>query len=337
MKVIQVGIGGMGNTWLWAVRESDEVDFAGWVEVDPAIAETQAEEHGLDRSRIFTTLEDALATVQADGVIDVTPPQFHRQVSLLALEAGLPVLSEKPLSNTLEDAQAIVDKANESNTLHMVAQNYRYNVPAQTVKQVLDSGVIGTVGAVTVQFYKGAHFDGFRSSMPYPLIIDMAIHHFDLMRFFLGCDPVAVAGQSWNPPWSWFDGDASAVVTFRFGADIVVNYNGSWCANGRETPWNGNWRFDGEHGVLQLIDDAVSVQRKTGVSGFNNVCTEVQPVPLVEIPRDQQAYLLHEFCEAVTQGKQVATTCQDNIKSLAMVFNTIKAFESGQLIQEGQS
>ena len=64
------------------------------------------------------------------------------------------------------------------------------------------SGDLGTVSAAAVQFFRGPHFGGFRETMAYPLVVDMAIHHFDLMRFLLDRDPVAVSGRSWNPPWS---------------------------------------------------------------------------------------------------------------------------------------
>src|SRR5207247_4890068 len=116
---------------------------------------------------------------------------------------------------------------------------------------------LGGVASVSVQFFKGPHFGGFREEMPYPLIIDMAIHHFDMMRFFLGRDATSVYGRSWNPPWSWYRGDASAAVTLKFGGDVVVSYNGSWCSVGMETPWNANWRFECENGVLVFQDDQV--------------------------------------------------------------------------------
>ncbi len=117
MKVIQVGIGGMGNAWLRAVQASPHVEYAGFVEVNTATAAEQVAKNELDGSKVFASLEEALARVQADGVINVTPPQFHRQVSLTALEAGLPVLSEKPLADTLTAAQDIVDTANRTGIL----------------------------------------------------------------------------------------------------------------------------------------------------------------------------------------------------------------------------
>src|SRR4026209_987872 len=78
MKVIQVGIGGMGNAWLNAVLNSSEVTFAGFVEVNDAIIEAQAVRYNMDRSRIFKSLGDAIKKIHADAVINVTPPQFDK-------------------------------------------------------------------------------------------------------------------------------------------------------------------------------------------------------------------------------------------------------------------
>lgn len=337
MKVIQVGMGGMGNAWLNTVLQSPEVEFAGFVEVNDQIAAEQIAKYGLDARHVYPSLAAALHDVKADGVINVTPPQFHREVSVTALEAGVAVLSEKPLAGTLADAQAIVDKANQTGVLHMVTQNYRYHQPCHTLKTVLSSGQLGAIGAVTVEFFKGPHFGGFRDEMPYPLIIDMSIHHFDLMRYFLDSDPVSVYGRSWNPPWSWYKGDASASVSLQFGSGSVVAYNASWCSQGQETAWNANWRFECEQGVVTLKDDVVSIQRISGVepgTGFRaNLYDALTAVPAVAMERQSQSYLLHEFYEAVTQGKMPVTTCQDNIKSLGIVFDVVQSFASGAVVK----
>jgi len=324
MKVIQVGIGGMGNAWLRAVQESPNVEYAALVEVNDAIAAAQVERFNLQGIAVYRTLPEALKAVEVDGVINVTPPQFHQEVSVTALEAGVPVLSEKPLADTFEAAQAIVDKANETGVLHMITQNYRYRRATQTLKQTLASKAMGEIGSATVEFFRGTHFGGFREEMPYPLIIDMSIHHFDLMRFFLDNDPVSVFGRSWNPPWSWYKGDASASVTLEFMNDVFVSYNGSWCSQGREIGWNAHWRFECEKGVVFMEDDVVYTQPTDG---------EPAEVPPVKMERTEQAYLLHEFYEAVTHGVPPATTSQDNIKSLAIVFDVVRSFETGQVVR----
>ena len=329
MKVIQVGMGGMGNAWLNAVTASPNVTYAGFVEVNDAIAEAQAGKYGLDGGVIFQTLTEALDRVEADGVINVTPPQFHKAVSVAALEAGVPVLSEKPLAGTLQEAADIVDAANRTGVLHMVAQNYRYRSATQTLKKALDSGVCGAVSSATVEFFKGPHFGGFRDEMDYPLIIDMSIHHFDLMRFFLGKDLVAVQGQSWNPPWSWYRGDASAAVNLTFEDDVHVAYNGSWCSQGRRTSWNANWRFECANGVVTMVDDVVTTQTlaPTPGDGLEPAVGDPAVVEAVVMQNEGQAYLLHEFYEAVMHSKPPVTTCQDNIKSLGIVFGVVESFQ----------
>ncbi len=317
VKLIQVGIGGMGNTWLKACTASSEVEYAGLVEINPVVAEAQALQYGLDRSRIFRSLDDALGAVQADGVIVVTPPQTHRDIAVAALRAGLPVLSEKPLADTAEAAADIVRVSRETGVLHMVAQNYRYSRPAQTLKGVLEGQELGPVGSVSVRFFRGPHFGGFREVMPYPLIMDMSIHHFDMLRFFLGADPVGLYGRSWNPSWSWFQGDASASVVIDFPNGVVASYTGSWCAQGGDMPWNGHWRFDCSQGIVLLEDDRVWTQRPG---------EERQEVPLLAMAATGQAYLLQEFVTAIATGKPPATTCFDNIHSLQIVFDAIASF-----------
>ena len=336
MKVIQVGIGGMGNTWLRAVQGSAAVDFAGFVEINPETARAQAEEYNLDPSLILPSLGQALERVDADAVINVTPPEFHRGICVAALQAGLPVLTEKPLAGTLADARAIAEVAESTGVLCSVAQNYRYRSLSQTIKTLLDSGALGAVGSVRVEFFRGPHFGGFREEMPHPLIVDMAIHHFDMMRLFLGSDPATVSARSWNPPWSWFDGDASAAASIVFENGVQVVYSGSWCSQAFETSWNADWRFECERGVLLVADDKIFTQQllsaEGGRCGFANKHGAKRGVPLLPLAREGQDYLLQEFYEAVTLGRSTGTTAQDNLKTMEFVFGVVQACDSGQTV-----
>ncbi|MCY3833017.1 MAG: Gfo/Idh/MocA family oxidoreductase [Chloroflexi bacterium] len=336
MKVIQVGIGGMGETWLRAVQRSAAVDYAGFVEIDEDIARAQAEAYQLDRALIFKSLPAALEELEADAVINVTPPQFHREICVAALEAGTPVLTEKPLADTLEEARAIAAAAERTNLLCSVAQNYRYRPLTQTIKAVLESGELGALGAVQAEFYRGPHFGGFREEMAHPLILDMSIHHFDLMRLFIDSDAAAISARSWNPPWSWFSGDASAAVQIEFGNGVQATYAGSWCSQAFETSWNANWRFECERGALLVDDDRIFVQRllrvDEGARGLASVHEEARELPLIAMEREGQDYLLHEFCQAVTNGGTTVTTAQDNVKTMEFVFGAMEACDSGGLI-----
>ena len=336
MKVIQVGIGGMGNTWLGAVQRSPHVDFAGFVEIDDEIARAQSESYNLDQSLIYQSLPEALQAVEADAVINVTPPAIHRDICIGAMEAGVPVLTEKPLAGTLADARAIVEAADATGVLCGVAQNYRYRPLTQTIKAILASGELGAAAALRTEFFRGPHFGGFREKMHHPLIVDMSIHHFDLMRHFLNSDAVAISARSWNPPWSWFNGDASAAAQIEFANGVQATYVGSWCSQAFETSWNADWRFECERGVLLVEDDRVTIQRlqsvNEGARGLASAHDEVREIPLIDMEYESQDYLLQEFYEAVMGGRSVSTTAQDNIHTMEFVFGVVEACDSGETV-----
>ncbi len=334
MKVILVGLGRFSHIWIDAVKRSRKVKLAGLAESNPERIEVQAEKYKLKADLFFPSLSEALAKVKADGIINLTPPAVHQAVSIEALEAGVPVLSEKPLADNMEAAQAIVDAANDTGVLHMVSQNYRYKKPLLTVKHLLGSGELGRSTSMVVRFAKGTYFPGFHDTLAYPLILDMSIHHFDLMRYLLGRDPVSVAGHSWNPPWGLYKGDANTALLFRFPDDVIVSYSGTWSATGQETSWNGDWQIDCEHGVILLRDDKVYLQKRIGEEenkyGYTQyLFDDLARVKPVKSKHVEQDYVLREFYQAVTKGIAPATTCQDNIKSLKMVFDAIQSFNQG--------
>lgn len=335
MKIIQLGMGGMAEAWIKAVLASPVVSYAAFVEINDDIAAAQRQKHKrIQKVPVFKTLPEALHAVQADGVVSVIPPQFRVETAQAAFGAGLPLLAEKPLASSMADAHKLLQLAQSSGLLYMVGQDYRYKRTFQTLKQVLDSGAIGRLDAIDIAHYKGLELTTFHSLMEYPLLHDMSIHYFDLLRFFLGSEPLTIYGRSWNPPWSGFKGKASAVAVFTFPQDITVTYHASWVSTGLNNTWDGDWRFEGEKGVIVMHKDRIRLQKKLGLVDRRYTFAPAQSVKLIEMPRTRQAYLIQEFYEAVTHGKPPATTIQDNIKSLQMVFDVIESSKSGRIIKK---
>jgi len=96
---------------------------------------------------------------------------------------------------------------------------------------------------------------------------------------------------------------------------------------GAETSWNGDWRIEGERGVLLSQEDQIYF----GTPGKR----ELEKVPLLSCERTGQAYLLHEFFLALTEGCIPRTRGADNIKSLEMVFGAIEAVHTGNIVRLG--
>ena len=135
----------------------------------------------------------------------------------------------------------MVRASEQSGKLYMVSQSRRYDGRLAAFRRLIEREA-GQIGILNSDFYIGAHFGGFRDEMPSPLILDMAIHTLDAARYLSGTDPVSVYCEEYNPNWSWYTGDACATALFTMTGGLRYTYRGSWCAEGKPTSWEADWR-----------------------------------------------------------------------------------------------
>jgi predicted dehydrogenase len=93
-KVIQVGVGGWGATWLGKVATSPTWELSACVDVGGEALSAARAAHGIPRERSLDTVQDAVAETGAEAVLVVVPPQKHLAIAAEAFEAGLHVLVE---------------------------------------------------------------------------------------------------------------------------------------------------------------------------------------------------------------------------------------------------
>jgi len=237
VTAVLVGCGSISEVWLKAVGDISNLKIVGLVDIKKENALKRASEYGLEKTEIGTDFGSVLKKVSPDIVFNCTTPEAHTQVTLEALDHGCHVLVEKPMADSMDNAKRIVTAAKKAGKLVAVTQNYRYNAPIRRLRDFLLSGDLGDLTAVNSDFYKGAHFGGFRDHIRHVLLLDMAIHTFDATRFITGKDPLSVYCREWNPSGSWYDYDASAVAVFQMTGGVVYTYHGSWCAEGLNTHW----------------------------------------------------------------------------------------------------
>lgn len=330
MKFIQVGVGGFGRVWADVLKQNPEAEVVGLVDISEKALADCCEKHGHSRDICYPDLKTAIRRSGADAVVSCTPPAHHRADVVTALKAGLHVISEKPMADTLANCQAMLKAAQAAGRLYVVSQNYRYQPVTWTMAEIIRSGRLGQIGQVKIDFFKGVDFGGgFRHEMEYPVIVDMSIHHFDLLRFVTGLDAVSVTGHAWNPFWSNYRGECSSTALFALNNGARALYNASWCAKGDFCSWDGSWQIECEKGTLVQHKGEVKILWSKGLYGVERE----EIVPLVEPPKRGQPYVLNEFIRAVQgEGPRPATVVEDNIKSVAMVFATVKAMRSGRAV-----
>jgi len=331
MKALLIGAGGMGQGWARNIAESPEAVLHAWVDVRPGAAADAAEKLGLSVPHTDTDVERAIAEYKPDFVVDVTPPEVHHSVTLAALAAGLPVLGEKPMAVTMEQAREMVAASGKAGKLYMVSQSRRYNAQLQAYKQLIQDQV-GTVGILNADFYIGAHFGGFRDEMDSPLILDMAIHTFDEARYLCDLDAVSVYAEEFNPAWSWYKGDSSATAIFEMENGARFTYRGSWCSDGCHTSWDADWRAVGPKGSAVWADNTTPTAQSVIKSG--GFFSEMESID-AEVGTIDEGIKgsLSEFLSALKTGITPNGECHDNIKSLAMVFAVVESSKAGRRVK----
>jgi predicted dehydrogenase len=337
VKLVHVGLGGWGTDWeLNAFGPVKEIERVAWVDAHEPTLEKARERLKLPEDRCFTTIEAAFSKVEADALL-ITAPQFaHVPLAIEAMEAGKHVLVEKPFAVSVDEAREGVAVAEKTGRTLMVSQQYRHYPAVRKVAEIVSSQEYGPVGTVQVDFRKYANNSPRASNRHYefahPLIYDMSIHHFDLMRLILGREPARVYAQVTDPPWSKFKDEASAVLTIEFLGGLIVSYRGSWISPGAPTFWAGDWNIETEGANISFTS------RQGGETGTKGDVVKVTPVGKQETtvkldsPRvwGRSAGLV-AFAEAIESGEEPETSGRNNLGSIALMEAAARAAASGKV------
>jgi predicted dehydrogenase len=336
-RLIQVGVGGWGATWVEKAVGSPTWELVGCVDLSEDALEAARLAHGISREQCFSSIAEAVAATHADGALVVVPPQLHLAVAAEAFDAGLDVLVEKPLADTMPNGLEMVRLAEASERILMVSQNYRYKSAPRAVKEILESSWLGKVTSATVEFRKAPHFalpDVRHGYTHYKLIEDMSIHHFDLMRGVLGDEPIAAYAQARNPDWSWFAAPplVSAVIELSEGG--LVHYHGSWVSRGRQTTWDGDWFIDCENGQVEWSNNRVRVRPEevyytVYLPGFQERDGWME-CDLAVAAEEERHFTLEEFGRCVDERRQPETSGKDNLRSIALTYAVADSAKVGE-------
>ncbi len=335
-NIIHVGLGGWGTDWERTALASiaDRVTVTGIVEDYAPNMQRAQEMLGYTAKQSFTSLTEAMIAVPADAVLITAPAPFHMPLAIEAMRAGKHVLSEKPMAPTPEDAIEGIRVSRETGMHLQISQNYRYYPAPIKATQLLRDGALGGLARVHVDFRQWVH-DAPAGENPYydldhPLLADMAIHHWDMMRMILGCEAESVYVQRSDPAWSRFRDEASvtAIVTFTNG--VVVSYRGSWMSSDTPTPWAGEWKLECEDGLIEFTSrqggrfgtqgDKVTVRSRTGA---------IAPEPLPHMPVWGRSAGVLDLVRWVETGEPSQNAAENNLGSLAIVQAAIQSLESG--------
>jgi predicted dehydrogenase len=315
-----------GQSWAGLVAEAPGVELVAVMDPDPDARQTSKDAPG------YGVLDEALASVECDAVLVASPPGTHHAVAKAALEAGKHVLCEKPLATSIEDALDLVAVADRSQRILMVSQNYRYNAPFRAVQRTVLESELGDLASIRISCRRDLRKlfspDDFRYAMRHPYVLDMSIHHFDLIRAATGRDVRSVHARSWRVPDSPFVYHPAVAALLDVDGGVPVVYEGDWATRKPETSWNGDWEIVGEAG--RLLWSGSEEDRGTGEVVLEKWGEGPSPVEQPDLEYVEREATLQALREAIESGKPPETVAADNVNSLAVMLGCIKSIESGE-------
>jgi predicted dehydrogenase len=339
VRIAIVGAGLIGLTHLKIIQREPLCAIAALADPMPSAASFAAEQ-GI---AYFADYVEMLETVKPDGVVIATPNALHVPVGLACAERGIPMLVEKPIADTVEAAEMLVAAAERNGVELLVGHHRRYNPIIQKARDVIKSGGIGRLTAVTGECLMQKPENYFemawrRQAGGGPVLINM-IHDIDNLRFVCG-DVKTVQAVSSNAVRGFAVEDtAAAIIGFENGvlatltiSDVVAT-PWSWDTTVGEVPYirkyqENCYRFAGTEGGLSL--PSLQLWNYKGDKGWGaQLSMDQHQVTFA----DAQTVQMQHFCRVIRDEEKPIVSGSDATKTLAATLAVKEAAESGHSVR----
>lgn len=330
LKVVLAGLGVRGRHWADVLVRSPRCEIIAYADPNPAAIQSTAEKYGEHPG--FASAEEALAALpEAEALVLANPPIGREGQVRAAAERGIPMLIEKPLALSLEEAAHLVDIAYEAHVPLMVGLNFRYLGVTKEVMSLLAEGRVGKpeFARFTYERYRDGNrpdLNKYPLTMDQPMLWEQSIHHFDLMRYVYGSDPVLVQARTWNPSWSMYASDANVAALFTFANGMIVNYQGTWQSGWMQPRFE--WRTDCTNGIVTQFDQFGEL----AYASKDDVTLTSVPLPPHELWITETAGLLDAFVDTVVDQQPLQCGGRDHLMSLAMVQACIRSSRESRCV-----
>ncbi len=314
------------EAYIQNLRAIQGVEFIGFADEDSARGQHFAQQYD---AHYFTTYRGLLAE-QPDGVIICSENARHAELTQMAAEAGVHVLSEKPLATTLTDAGTMLTTCEQAGVMLMTAFPMRFSPPILEAKYALEKGHIGQVYACNStnqgecpKYHRAWFVD--KELAGGGAVMDHTVHLADLLRWFLKSEVVEVYAQTNRILYAdqvAADIETGGLMLLRFANEVFATIDCSWNKPPYYPTWGGlSMKFIGEQGVL-------------AVDGFRQVITgysHTDQRPLWHYwGSDMNQLMIQEFVDAIRESRSPIVTGLDGYKSLEIALAVYRSAQEGQ-------
>lgn len=307
MRVGVIGGGAMGQHHTRIYSEMENVELVGICDVDKNRAQDLAKVHN---TKPYFDHKELLGQ-ELDAVSVVVPTTLHSRVALDVIESGTHLLVEKPIANTIENADTIIKAAHDAKVKLMVGHVERFNPAVLKLKEIIDSGKLGKI--VSVSSRRVGPFNPRIRDVG--IIMDLGVHDIDVISYLYGRkinEVYTIAGNN--------------IHTFEDHASILLR-----CDTNRSGMVETNW----------LTPNKIRNLTAIGLKGVAYLDYIKQTVELQDQEWTMSAKVeskeplkneLEHFINAVGSGGKIISNGETSRHALQVAIAAIESYKQGKVV-----
>ncbi len=334
-----IGAGLIGRKHLRKLNEHRDYELVGIADVN--VAHVSAEH---PKTLVFADYRQLLDEARPQAVIIASPNQLHAETGIECARRGIDILIEKPVTDTIETAAALMAEVRKAGIKSLVGHHRRHHLQVRTLKALLGEGRIGDVVGVSAIWATHKSADYFKMA-PWrtepgggPVLINL-IHEIDFLRFTVGEITAVEAIASNRQRGFAVEDTAAALIEFDNGAlgtffvsDSVVS---PWTTEqgvgeSPEFPFSGesSYRFMGRRGSLEF-PGLVQWMQAGGAQDWNQ---PIQAQRIHALTIDPYIAQLDHFRDVIRGTAPSLQPVEDGARSLMATLAIAEAAAAGRRV-----
>ena len=337
LRGVAVGAGYFSQFHFDAWLRMQDVELTAVCDVEPSVASQASKTYGIPNP--YSNFEEMLEKEQPDFVDIITRPESHLGLVTAAVDRGIPVICQKALAPSFEEAKKIVEVAKTGRVPLMVHENFRFQPWYREIRHQIDAGVIGD--RLHRIFFQCRTGDGWQEDaylarqpyfreMPRLLIFETGVHFIDSFRFLAGeIESVYCSLSKLNTEIA---GEDAAIMMFEF----QEGGTGIWDGNRYNEPTSSDARFtfgealiEGDAGSLRLDGTGRLTLQRLG---------QIPHAIEYECPRrgfagDCVFATQRHFIDQLRGSRNFETSGEEYLKTLAIVEAAYKSASSNRQVR----
>lgn len=332
MEAIKIGIVGCGRI---AQRHAEHINnkakLIAVCDTDRQKADDLASKYG---ARAYYQVEEMLQSEKSLDVVAICSPNgLHAEHSILALNAGVHVLCEKPMALTPDDCGRMIQAAEKSNKRLFAIKQNRFNPPVAAVKKLIDEGRLGKILSVQLNCFWNRNPDYYRNSWKGTLDLDGGTlytqfsHFIDLLYWIVGDvkEVKAFMGNLAHQGIIEFEDTGVVILRFLNGAIGTINYT----VNSYNKNMEGSLTIFGDKGTVKIGGQYLNELEYQNIEGY-----KIENLPEGNKPNNYGNYVgsmsnhdkvYDNLIEVLQNGASITTSSFEGLKTVDIIYKIYQA------------